>query len=195
MKRAVIYVRVSTDQQTVSNQTKALEEWATKADVEIVHVYADNGVSGSKGRDQRPGLDAMLTAVTRREFDIVLCWSVDRLGRSVQHLVSILQELHGAGVDLYLHQQAIDTRTPAGRALFQIMGVFAEFERAMIVERVRAGLSRAKAQGKVLGRKPISAKTERKILKLRDKGYGVKKCAKLAGVGVGTAQRVIRAGC
>ncbi len=106
-------------------------------------MYEDAGLSGAKGRDQRPGLDALLKAVTRREVDLVAAWSVDRLGRSLTDLLGLLTELHAKGVDLYLHQQGLDTSTPSGRAMFQMMGVFAEFERAMIRERVMAGLARA----------------------------------------------------
>jgi DNA invertase Pin-like site-specific DNA recombinase len=109
------------------------------------------GISGAKGRDHRPGLDRLLKGVARREFDMVAAWSVDRLRRSLQHLVGLLGELHAKDVDLYLHQQGLDTSTPSGRAMFQMLGVFAEFERALIQERVRAGLARARAQGQAAG--------------------------------------------
>jgi DNA invertase Pin-like site-specific DNA recombinase len=118
-------------------------------------------------------------------------WSVDRLGRSLQDLVGFLSELHGAGIDLYLHQQGIDTTTPAGKALFQMMGVFAEFERSMIRDRVNAGLARARAQGKKLGRSRIAADIERAIAAdLKAGGAGIQKLAKKHGVGVGTVQRI-----
>ncbi len=122
---------------------------------------------------------------------MVMAWSVDRLGRSLQDLVGFLSELHAAGVDLFLHQQGIDTTTPAGKAMFQMMGVFAEFERAIIRERVNAGLARAKAQGKILGRPKIDAAVEKVIanaLKVGD--AGIQKIAKRHGVGVGTVQRI-----
>src|SRR5918911_3823286 len=159
-KRAAIYLRVSTSGQTVENQRRELHAAAGRHGWRIVREFEDAGISGSKGRDQRPGLDALLKAVSRREVDLVAAWSVDRLGRSLQDLVAVLGELHGKGVDLYLHRQGIDTTTPAGKALFQMMGVFAEFERAMIVERVNAGLARANAQGKKLGRPMIGAEKE-----------------------------------
>ena len=108
--------------------------------------------SGAKGRDERPGLDKLLQAVARKEFDLVAAWSVDRIGRSLVDLVGTLQELHAKNVDLYLHQQGIDTTTPSGKAMFQMMGVFAEFERSMLRERVNAGLARARAEGTQLGR-------------------------------------------
>jgi len=141
--------------------------------------------------------------MARREFDQVAAWSVDRLGRSLQDLVTFLGELHAKGVDLYLHQQGIDTATPAGKAMFQ-MGVFAEFERAMIVERVNAGLARAKAQGKTLGRpsalnpgldataaqKRRALAIEHNVLKMLAKGDGIVKIGKALGVGTGTVQRI-----
>jgi len=152
MKRAVLYLRVSTLDQTTANQERELREIASRIGCEIVKVYKDHGISGAKGRDKRPAFDALCRAATRREFDMVMAWSVDRLGRSLQDLVGFLSEIHALKVDLYLHQQGLDTTTPAGKAMFQMMGVFAEFERAMIQERVRAGLRRAVSEGKQLGR-------------------------------------------
>ena len=144
-KRVAIYLRVSTSEQTTGNQRHELEAVAARHGWNVVEVYEDAGISGAKGRDQRPGLDALLKAVARREVDMVAAWSIDRLGRSLQDLLSFLGELHAKGCDLYLHVQGLDTSTPSGRAMFQMMGVFAEFERAMIQERVKAGLARAKA--------------------------------------------------
>jgi DNA invertase Pin-like site-specific DNA recombinase len=120
----------------------------------IVETYSDKGISGSKGRDRRPAFDRLHRDAARRQFDIVMAWSVDRLGRSLQDLVGFLSELHALGIELYLHQQGLDTTTPAGKAMFQMLGVFAEFERAIIRERVLAGLARAKANGTKSG-KPI----------------------------------------
>jgi DNA invertase Pin-like site-specific DNA recombinase len=148
MRRAVLYLRVSTQDQTTANQERELREVAGRMGCEITHVYRDHGVSGAKGRDNRPQFDKLCTDATKRQFDVVMAWSVDRLGRSLQDLVAFLTEIHALKVDLYLHQQGIDTTTPAGKAMFQMMGVFAEFERAMIQERVRAGLARARDGGK-----------------------------------------------
>ena len=147
MKRAVLYLRVSTIDQTTANQERELRQIAAHMGCEIVKVYKDHGISGAKGRDKRPAFDALCRDANRRQFDVVMAWSVDRLGRSLQDFVGFLSELHALRIDLYLHQQGLDTRTPAGKAMFQMMGVFAEFERAMIQERVRAGLARAKARG------------------------------------------------
>jgi len=154
MRRAVLYLRVSTLDQTTANQERELREIASRMGCEIVKVYKDHGISGAKGRDKRPAFDALCRAATRREFDVVMAWSVDRLGRSLQDLVGFLSELHALGIDLFLHQQGLDTTSPAGKAMFQMLGVFAEFERSIIKERVRAGLARAKGEGKRLGRPP-----------------------------------------
>ena len=131
-KRVALYVRISTDHQSVRNQEIELQAVAERHGWTVVAVYSDQGISGAKGRDKRPGLDKLLQAVARKEFDLVAAWSVDRLGRSLIDLVGILQEFHAKHVDLYLHQQGIDTTTPSGRAMFQMMGVFAEFDRSMI---------------------------------------------------------------
>lgn len=189
-KRVAIYLRVSTKEQTTENQRRELEVVAERAGWDVVQVFEDAGVSGAKGREKRPAYDALLKAVARREVDLVAAWSVDRLGRSMQDLVSFLEDLKGHGADLYLHQQALDTTTPSGRALFGMMAVFAEFERAMIQERVNAGLSRAKAQGKKLGRPTLSAVMEAKVRALRAEGIGVVKVAKSLGIGVSAVQRI-----
>ncbi len=189
--RVAIYARVSTDEQTAENQVRELTAWADRAGHEIIHIYDDNGISGAKSREYRKEFDKLLKGAVRREFDIVAALSVDRLGRSLQDLIGFLQELHGAGVDLYLHQQALDTSTPSGRAMFQMMGVFAEFERSMISERVKSGLARAKSNGKILGRPKVSKQREAQILKLREDGMGILKIGKELGVGTSTVQRVI----
>ncbi len=193
-KRIALYLRVSTSEQTTENQRRELRAVAKRHGWEIAGVFEDAGVSGAKGRDKRPGLDALLKGVARREFDLVAAWSVDRLGRSLQDLLGFLGEIHAKGVDLYLHQQGIDTTTPAGKAMFQMMGVFAEFERAMIQERVKAGLARAKAEGVQLGRRRVGDKVEAAIRKERAKGTGMMAIAKHLGVGVSTVQRVVAGG-
>jgi DNA invertase Pin-like site-specific DNA recombinase len=186
-----IYSRVSTDSQTTENQERELREIATRMGWSITKVYRDEGVSGAKSRSERPAFNALWKDATRRRFDMVMAWSVDRLGRSLQDLVAFLSELHALRIDLYLHQQGVDTSTPAGKALFQMMGVFAEFERAMIRERVKSGLERAKAQGKILGRPPLDPRREAAILDdLREGKAGIIKLAAAHGVGVGTVQRI-----
>lgn len=190
MKRVALYLRVSTTGQTVENQERELRAVAERAGWQITAVFTDAGISGAKGRDKRPGFDQLLRGAVRREFDMVAAWSVDRLGRSLQDLVGFLSEIHGAGVDLYLHQQAIDTSTAAGKAMFQMMGVFAEFERSMIRERVNSGIARAKAKGQRFGRPKVEAETEEKVRGLLRQGHGILKTASLAGVGSGTVQRI-----
>src|SRR5215468_5666300 len=192
MKRAVLYLRVSTVDQTTANQERELREIAGRIGYEVVKVYKDHGISGAKGRDKRPAFDALCRDAAKRQFDAVMAWSVDRLGRSLQNLVVFLSELHALKIDLYLHQQGIDTTTPAGKALFQMMGVFAEFERSMIQERVRAGLRRAKQEGKRLGRPRIAPKLEERILAARKAGLSVRKTAAQFGVDPSTVQRISR---
>jgi|SRR6516162_1887767 len=129
-KRAAIYVRVSTDKQTIENQVAALRQIAERQGWDVVEQYHDAGVSGAKGRDGRPGLDQMLKDASRRKFDVVMAWAIDRIGRSLIDLLGTIQTLEASGVDLYLDQQSIDTTTPAGKLMFQVCGAFAEFERS-----------------------------------------------------------------
>jgi DNA invertase Pin-like site-specific DNA recombinase len=135
----------------------------------------------------------MLREVTRGRFDVVAAWSVDRLGRSLPDLLATLGEVKAAGVHLYLHQQGIDTSTPAGEAMYQMLGVFAQFERAMIQERVKSGMARARAQGKRFGRPTLGADVEASIRKLRKQGHGIQRIAREVGCGVSVVQRVVNA--
>jgi DNA invertase Pin-like site-specific DNA recombinase len=192
MKRAVLYLRVSTIDQTTANQERELREVAGRMRCEIVHVYKDHGISGAKGRDKRPAFNALIRDASQRKFDMVMAWSVDRLGRSLQDLVAFLSELHALSIDLFLHQQGLDTTTPAGKALFQMMGVFAEFERAMIAERVRAGLKRAKSEGKQLGRPRIAREVETRILAALNAGESIRRVAAKFSVNPSTVQRISR---
>src|SRR5262252_6576377 len=136
-KRAAIYVRVSTDRQTVENQLRELRQIAERRGWEVVKEYDDAGISGLKSRNDRPGLDEMLKDAQRRRFDVVMAWAIDRLGRSLIDLLGTIQQLESCGVDVYLDQQSIDTTTPAGRLMFQLVGAFAEFEHSIIRQRVR----------------------------------------------------------
>ena len=190
-KRVALYLRVSTDGQTTENLRLELERIAELSGWRIVGTYEDHGISGSKAREKRPALDNLLKDANRRKFDVVAAWSVDRVGRSLKDLLAFLDEIHALGIDLYLHQQGIDTTTPAGKAMFQMCGVFAEFERSIIRERINAGLARAKANGKRLGRPRVDASAEqaiREALKRGDKG--MRKIARELGVGVSVVQRV-----
>jgi DNA invertase Pin-like site-specific DNA recombinase len=191
-KRAAIYLRVSTASQTTENQLRELRRVASQRGWQIVDVYEDRGISGSKGREARPAFDRVHRDAARGKLDVVMAWSIDRLGRSLQHVVAFMAELNQLGVDLYLHQQAVDSSTPSGRAMLSMCGVFAEFERGIIAERVRAGLNRARAQGKQLGRPRVSSEVEQVIRQHRAKGTGILKIARQMGVGVSVVQRVVR---
>jgi len=189
-KSAALYVRVSTDAQTVENQIRELRQVAERRGWDVVEVYRDAGISGAKGRNGRPGLDSMLKDASPRKFDIVMAWAIDRLGRSLSDLLDTIQHLEACGVDLYLDQQAIDTTTPMGKLVFQLTGAFAEFERTMIRQRIKAGLKRAIAQGVKLGRPKIDSATERKVRNQLAKGIGILKVARSLGIGTGTVHRI-----
>jgi DNA invertase Pin-like site-specific DNA recombinase len=176
--------------QTTENQRLELETVAGRNGWQLVEIYEDAGISGAKGLEKRPGFDRMLKAAVRREFDLIMAWSVDRLGRSLQDLMSFLSDIHAKGVDLYLHQQGVDTTTPSGKAMFQMMGVFAEFERAMIRERVLAGLNRARAKGKKLGRPKISTPKEGAIRADLTAGLGFRRIMARHRVGTSVIQRI-----
>lgn len=194
-RRAAIYARVSTDGQTTENQLRELRATAERHGWQVVEEFVDRGISGAKGRDKRPGFDRLWKAVGRKEFDVVMVWAVDRLGRSLQHLVDFLSELHGKKIDLFIQQSGIDTTTPGGKALFGMMSVFAEFERSIIQERVKAGIKRYRAvdPGKPWGRVPIEQSNPQlvaKIMELRKEGVGMKAVAKQVGVSSRTVWRL-----
>lgn len=157
----------------------------------VVAEYIDHGVSGIKGRDKRPQYDALCKSAVRREFDVVMAWSVDHLSRFLQHLVSFLGEVHAKGMDLYLQQQGNDTTNPAGKSVFQMCGVFAGFERAMIQKRVRVRLARAVTAGKRFGRPLVPPKMESRIRATRLDGKGIRKIASELGVRVSVVKRVV----
>ena len=191
-KRIAIYARVSTDKQTVDNQLIELRNLCERLGYTIVQEYSDNGISGAKGRNDRPALDALMKAATQRKFDMVMCWSIDRLGRSLQNLVEILNELQALGIDLFFQQQGMDTSTPSGRMIFSVFGAIGEFERNLIRERVLAGQQRAKANGVKLGRPTKMNDGMRSAVRLlREKGMGIKQIAKQLQIGVGTVYSVI----
>jgi DNA invertase Pin-like site-specific DNA recombinase len=191
--RVAIYARVSTASQTVDNQTQELERLAALRGWTIVATYRDEGISGAKGRDGRPALDQMLKAATRREFDLIAVWSIDRLGRSLQHLVTTVNDLHAQGVQLYFHQQAIDTTTPSGKLMFGVFSSFAEFERDLIRERIKLGVERARKEGKKLGRpSSVTDSTRAAIVELYKKGMSPKKISQTLRCGVGTAFHTLK---
>jgi DNA invertase Pin-like site-specific DNA recombinase len=201
-KRAALYLRVSTGEQSTEMQRTELEAVASRAGWEIIQIYQDAGISGRKGRDERPAFDRMLKDAALRRFDILAVWSTDRLGRSLKDLVVTLSELHASGVDLFLQKQAVDTSTPTGRALFGMLDIFSEFERDMIVERVRSGVARARANGKRLGRPPVGQGKKdyrpglaNAVLAELAQGTSLRATAKRCDVSLKTVQRIKAAGC
>ena len=194
-KRAALYVRVSTDRQSVQNQIESLTAIAEARGWTVAETYQDAGISGAKGRRDRPGLDRMLKDASRGKFDVAMAWAIDRVGRSLIDLLGTIQTLEACGVDLYLDQQSIDTTTPMGKLIFQVCGAFAEFERTIIQERIRAGLARAVKAGKPIGREE-GARGKKVLPKLAEaramlaEGIGIMKTAKLVGLGTGTVHRL-----
>src|ERR1700744_1187783 len=175
MKRAALYVRVSTDRQTVDNQTARLTQIAEARGWQIVQTFSDAGVSGAKVRNERPGFDQMLKHAQRHRFDVVMVWAIDRIGRSLIDLLGTIQHLEACGVDLYLDQQAIDTTTPSRKIMFPVTGGFAELKGAMIRQRIHAGLKRAVASGKTLGRPLNDRKALEKARLALTSGLGINK--------------------
>ena len=190
MKRAVLYLRVSKHEQTIENQRIELERVAAAKGWKIVSVFKDEGISGSFGRGVRSQYDAMLKKGVQAQYDVVMAWDVSRLSRSLVDLVTTLDELHACGIDLYLHQQAVDTTTPAGKAMFQMCGVFAEFERGILSERVKAGLNRAKEEGKSLGR-PIKRVDVKRLLEGRRLGKTIRQISKEESLSIGKVHKVL----
>ena len=194
MNKCAIYCRVSTSDQTIDNQLSVLREIAKMKGLIIVQEFVDEGISGARGRDKRKGFDNLLKGAVRREFTTILVWSVDRIGRNIQDLLSFLNEVHSVDCDLYLHTQGIDTSTPTGKMMFGILSVLADWERGMIKERTQAGMERARKQGKQIGRPSnINEGLIQSIKYMRDKGLGIRKIASELSVGVGTVYKVLEA--
>lgn len=191
-KRVALYLRVSTSNQNTANQLADLDRVATLRGWHTVEIYRDEGISGAKGRSDRPALDRMLKDAIRKRFDLVAVWSIDRLGRSLQHLIETVNELQAVGIDLYMHQQAIDTTTPAGKLAFSIFGAFSEFERSLIRERVMSGLDRARKNGIKLGRPTnLTESVRNSIIELRGQQTPIRKIAAQLRVGTGTVYTVL----
>ena len=193
-KHVALYVRCSTEEQTTENQIRELRVVAERHGWTVAGVFDDAGISGGVAREDRPAMKRLLRAVARREVDVVAAWSVDRLGRSLLDLLGFLAELDSKKVGLYLHQQGLDTSTPAGRAMFQMLGLFAEFERAMTRERVLSGMARARTSGtksgKAVGRPAIEDSTKVKVHALLNAGHSEREVSRLVGVGKGTVSRL-----
>ena len=192
-RKAVIYTRVSTlNNQTVDNQLKVLREVAEKKGFEVVQELSDKGISGAKGRDEREGFNELIKGAIRKDYDIILCWDISRLGRSLKHLVSFLEDIQSAKCDLYIHQSGVDTTTASGKMMFQLLSVFSEFERTLIRERVIAGQQRAKSEGKHIGRKTnVNDAVITAVYQLRQNNVPIKKIATDLKIGVGTVYKIL----
>ena len=190
--KTVVYARVSTVAQTTKNQLLELREVARKNGWVIVEELTDDGISGAKGRNERPAFNCLHKMIQDREIDVVLTWSIDRLGRSIQDLVQLMGELEAKRIHLYSHKQAIDTSTPAGRMTFAIFASIAEFERELIKERINAGIARARSEGKKLGRPSnMNDNTKIAVKLLREKGSSIHSIAKKLSIGVGTTRKIL----
>lgn len=191
MRRVGIYARVSTTDQHPEIQVHALREYAAARGFEVAGEYVDHGISGAKA--SRPALDQLMAAARRRDLDVVVVAKLDRLARSVRHLVTVAGELEALGVDLVVRDQQIDTSTPAGRLLFNVIGAIAEFEHDLIRERVRAGVEAARRRGKYPGRpKLLDAKAVARAHRLRASGKSIRAIAKMLDVGPSTVCRALR---
>ena len=194
MKTAVIYTRVSTHSQTVENQLLELREAAARLGYTVVKELQDEGISGAKGKDQRKGFAELHRMISRKEIDCVMSISIDRLGRSIKDLQDLLAEIEGVGINLYIHNNGINTATIAGKLVFNIFASLASWERDLIRERTLAGLARAKSQGKRLGR-PTNRNegTVAAVKMLRSQGLGICAIAKTLRIGVSTTSEILKA--
>jgi DNA invertase Pin-like site-specific DNA recombinase len=190
--RVALYARVSTlhGQQDPEMQLSELREYADRRGLSIHEEYVDQGVSGSK--ESRPALNCLMTDAQKCRFDAVLVWKIDRFGRSLKHLVNSLADLSAYGIAFISLRDNLDLSTPSGRLMFQIIGAMAEFERALIQERVKAGLRNAKAKGKRIGR-PRQRVDSFQVLKLRAEGLSWRGISERLGLGLGTVYRAVRA--
>jgi DNA invertase Pin-like site-specific DNA recombinase len=192
LQRAAIYGRVSTlTNQSTEMQVRDLRQLADRRGFEVIHEYLDKGFSGAKS--SRPALDEMLADAKRGKFRILMVWKLDRLGRSLAHLVRLLEDLRACNVELVSFSEGLDFTTTTGKLLYQMLSAFAEFERDCIRERVRSGLRNARAKGKTLGR-PRTVVDVKRVASLRAQGVGWKRIAGELGVGVGTLYRFVRDG-
>jgi DNA invertase Pin-like site-specific DNA recombinase len=178
----------------VENQLLELRAAAQRMGYRVVAELVDVGISGARGRDERPSFNRLHEMIQRRAIDCVMAWSICRLGRSTTDLASFMAEVQATGIDLYIHQQSINTSTPAGRMVFGIFSALASWEREMISERINAGLARARAEGKKLGRpSKINEAVTTSVRLLREKGLSIHNIAKQLKIGVGTTQRILSA--
>lgn len=189
MERAVLYLRVSTLDQHPETQLHDLRQMAAQRGLEIVHEYTDHGVSGTRTR--RPALDEMMADARRGQFDVVLVWACDRLARSVRHFLEVLDDLNRLNVEFVSFRENLDTAGPLGRAVVVIISAIAELERSLIVERVRAGMRRARLEGRHVGRKPLDI-DRTAVLEERARGRSLTQIAQTFRISRATVSRIIR---
>jgi DNA invertase Pin-like site-specific DNA recombinase len=189
MKRAALYIRVSTIDQHPETQLHDLHQFASQRGLQIVKEYTDHGFSGTKAR--RPALDELMEDARRHKFDVLMVWSIDRLARSTKHLLQTLDELNGRGIQFLSQREAIDTEGPLGRAIIVIVSAMAELERCIMIERVRAGMRRAKIEGRRIGRAPLNVNRV-VLLRDRERGLSLNQLAKAHGISKASVCRVLR---
>jgi DNA invertase Pin-like site-specific DNA recombinase len=192
--RVALYARTSTTDQDCQNQLRVLREVASRRGWSIIEEYVDHGFSGAKDRSKRPAFGRLCKDAARRKFDMVAAWAIDRLGRSVQHVAAFIVEMDALGIGLYLDQQAIDSSTPTGKAMLQMCAVFGELERALIRERVLAGLARAKERGtrsgRPIGRQPLSQDKVAAVREALARGDGIRAVARAVGISPGSVANI-----
>lgn len=199
MSKIALYARVSTNEQSTEMQLNDLLRYAQQRGCEIYREYVDKGISGTKER--RPALDELMADARKRLFDVVLVWRFDRFARSVKHLVDALYEFRSLGISFVSYQEAIDTTTPMGEAMFSIIAAMAKLERDIIVERVKAGMRKAKEKGKQIGRPNVNVDVD-SIISLRQQGFSLQAIAdrvkykdskgRMRNVSKGTVHRIIK---
>lgn len=189
--KVAFYLRVSTDDQTIENQRRDLDEVAKRLGWDVVAVFADEGVSGTKGRDERPQFDELMKGVARKDFEMIAAWSVCRIGRSLVDLVTVLSDVRDKGIDLYFHKQGLETTTSAGRMMYQLLGIFSEYEREIIRSRVISGIERKRAEnGGQWGRPTIGNWKTNRIKKQLKLGKGIREVARMVSVSPGTVSKI-----
>jgi DNA invertase Pin-like site-specific DNA recombinase len=193
-KRCAIYTRVSTLDQTIDNQLIELRDHCSRMGWEVVKEYADEGLSGTLSRDKRPALNSLIKDAYRKRFDLVVCWDISRIGRSMKNLILFLSDMKDRGIGICSVRQGFDTSTSMGEIMFQFVGILSSWERAMIRERTLAGLERARRDGKTLGRRKVTNDTmTAKIIELRNDKKSIRKIASAVGVSMGTVSNVLKA--
>jgi len=190
MKKVGCYYRVSTKNQTILNQKLELESLAERMGYEIVEEYKDEGISGAKNRDERPALNEMMKDAVRGKFEMILCYDLSRLGRNLEELIRIMNEMNSLNINLFFYREAINTDTSSGKLMFSMFGVLAQWEKSLISERIISGINRARTQGKKIGRpSTFNEGLMQAVRKMREKGMGIVAISRTLGIGVSSVYR------